>query len=1075
MKKMWKALAVLTAIALFGSAFTACKSDDDGDDGENNGGGTGGSGTVVEKTAHLVKFNAADTQWAATDMVIKDSASSGGKEGYLVLNHKIDLEKDDITIEADVKFSSLSGHVGLGFIAVDGSNRKAYSLLSGQNIKNVSCSLGGGGNGLTPAVSWSVDKTYHFKAALSASTKEIVYTVTDEAGTESINKTPIYHDVADVVYPALGGTTAENASYSNIKIAVKNNSEDTTYTFDGLDEQDVLSALSVNTSAVRLFLNGESTVTYTSTAKGEASGVNLEYDNSILEVTDDGNGTLTVKGIKPSTGTTLKVINKGATYITATISVVVEDFNAEDGYGALTTIYPAANADAAFEDGEFRITFDDVPAVSDTGSISIYDAEGNWVDTIKASNEVISVTTGKDINVKNQMIRVEGNSVYFTPHYGVLEAEKTYYIAIPKDVITAKLNGKDFTGLTNDKDKASWKFTTRAAVSASSTITVDGKEDSTANFRTIHGALLAIGAATGDYTIEVAPGTYREIIHFNGTANITITGTGSAARGADTVIQWTNLNKWNGSMDTRSVMYFGDKAGNVVLNNITIKNTCDRAKEGTADTQAEAFYYKSTNKVAANNCTFLSHQDTICTKGKAWFYNCYIEGDTDFIWGYSDVALFEKCDLVCLFDSAKSADSNYSVLFVARTGTKTAPKIGKGYVLLNSTVTVKDGVTNYLGRNAGSGDFYDQIALVNVAFTNEGSGTTNTDLWRDAKVYDYLDGKEDKIGLKFYNLTGDIATSAKIAHVAELSADAYAKEFNGRRAILNRVYNKENDEYELCGLSAKWDLTELELSFEAEEDTSVDEDSSSDGPIDITWDFQNEFAKDAVNIQAKTGVVADPDTLVELQVDATTGKLASRGGDAQFNTGAIIKVPVSAGSVVTVVSYPGYHSYTVAGTAADADSVSVTAEEAGFVEIVATGSAYLYKISVTGYQVPKAIDVKWDFQNEFAKDAVNIQAKTGVVADPDTLVELQVDATTGKLASRGGDAQFNTGAIIKVPVSAGSVVTVVSYPGYHSYTVAGTAADADSVSVTAEEAGFVEIVATGSAYLYSIAVTRLIQ
>ena len=546
------------------------------------------------------------------------------------------------------------------------------------------------------------------------------------------------------------------------------------------------------------------------------------------------------------------------------------------------------------------------------------------------------------------MIRVEGNSVYFTPHYGVLEAGKTYYIAIPKDVITAKLNGKDFTGLTNNKDKASWKFTVRAAVSASSTITVDGKEDSTANFRTVHGALLAIGSNSGDYTIEVAPGTYHEIVHFNGSANITIKGTGSKARGADTVIQWTNLNKWNGSMDTRAVMYFGDKAGNVVLNNITIKNTCDRAKEGTADTQAEAFYYKSTNKIAANNCTFLSHQDTICTKGKTWFYNCYIEGDTDFIWGYSDVALFEKCDLVCLYDSAKNADSNYSVLFVARTGSKSAAKIGKGYVLLNSTVTVKDGVTNYLGRNAGSGDFYDQIALVNVAFTNEGSGTTSKDLWRDGKVYDYLDTKEDKIGLKFYNLTGNIDTSAKIDHVAEISAEDYAKEFNGRRAILNRVYNKEKDEYELCGLSAKWDLTELEASFDAEEDTSVDEDSSSDGPIDITWDFQNEFAKDAVNIQGNTGVVADPDTLVELQIDATTGKLTSRGGDAQFNSGAIIKVPVSAGSVVTVVSYPNYHYYTVAGTAADADTVSVTAEAAGFVEIVATNTAYLYSIAVTG-------------------------------------------------------------------------------------------------------------------------------
>ena len=40
MKKMWKALAVLTALALFGSAFTACKTDDDDGDGNNGGGGS---------------------------------------------------------------------------------------------------------------------------------------------------------------------------------------------------------------------------------------------------------------------------------------------------------------------------------------------------------------------------------------------------------------------------------------------------------------------------------------------------------------------------------------------------------------------------------------------------------------------------------------------------------------------------------------------------------------------------------------------------------------------------------------------------------------------------------------------------------------------------------------------------------------------------------------------------------------------------------------------------------------------------------------------------------------------------
>ena len=138
MKKLKKALALLLGSAFLFGGLAGCNNNA-GEPGENPG--TSGPGekpvTPVEKTGHLAKFNAAATEWAATDMVVKGSGSSGGAEGYLVLNHKVDLEKDDITIEADVKFSSLSGHVGLGFIAVDGSNRKAYSMLTGQNIKNV--------------------------------------------------------------------------------------------------------------------------------------------------------------------------------------------------------------------------------------------------------------------------------------------------------------------------------------------------------------------------------------------------------------------------------------------------------------------------------------------------------------------------------------------------------------------------------------------------------------------------------------------------------------------------------------------------------------------------------------------------------------------------------------------------------------------------------------------------------------------------------------------------------------------------------------------------------------------------
>lgn len=74
--------------------------------------------------------------------------------------------------------------------------------------------------------------------------------------------------------------------------------------------------------------------------------------------------------------------------------------------------------------------------------------------------------------------------------------------------------------------------------------------------------------------------------------------------------------------------------------------------------------------------------------------------------------------------------------------------------------------------------------------------------------------------------------------------------------------------------------------------------------------------------------------------------------------------------------------------------------------------------------------------------------------------------------SRASDAQFNAGAVIRVPVTKEAEITVTSYPNYHNYTVAGTPADADTVNYTATAVdvatGYIEIVATDTAYLYSI-------
>lgn len=116
------------------------------------------------------------------------------------------------------------------------------------------------------------------------------------------------------------------------------------------------------------------------------------------------------------------------------------------------------------------------------------------------------------------------------------------------------------------------------------------------------------------------------------------------------------------------------------------------------------------------------------------------------------------------------------------------------------------------------------------------------------------------------------------------------------------------------------------------------------------WDFQT-MAADAVSFEKTSGTVPSDVAGIELTVDATNGKLATRGSDAQFNAGTIIKVPVkSVKDTVTVTSYPNYHAYTIGGIAATADVTNHTATTAeasqGYVEIIGTGSSYLYAYSI---------------------------------------------------------------------------------------------------------------------------------
>lgn len=144
---------------------------------------------------------------------------------------------------------------------------------------------------------------------------------------------------------------------------------------------------------------------------------------------------------------------------------------------------------------------------------------------------------------------------------------------------------------------------------------------------------------------------------------------------------------------------------------------------------------------------------------------------------------------------------------------------------------------------------------------------------------------------------------------------------------------------------------------------------------DVTalWDFQNRVPASLADVAllGTTGEVESTVDGVKLYVDATNGKfnVKDRASDAQVNPGTIICVPVkSAKDIVTVTSYPNYHNYTVGGIEATADVTEhkATTDEvsAGYVDIVVTGSCYLYNIKV---QFVSNIQTKELYSTDFSE------------------------------------------------------------------------------------------------------------
>ena len=142
---------------------------------------------------------------------------------------------------------------------------------------------------------------------------------------------------------------------------------------------------------------------------------------------------------------------------------------------------------------------------------------------------------------------------------------------------------------------------------------------------------------------------------------------------------------------------------------------------------------------------------------------------------------------------------------------------------------------------------------------------------------------------------------------------------------------------------------------------------------DRTWNFRKGSELMGSNGKLIQGTTGEVNGLV---IDATTGKFDSTRSDwAQFNTGAVVKIPVKGSCEITIGSYKESQA-TIDGTDVSSTEFKYTySGAAGYVDLVATADGYIGSIEVKHIAEPEANVENFTFvMDEHAVDGV---VKTG--------------------------------------------------------------------------------------------------
>jgi len=208
-------------------------------------------------------------------------------------------------------------------------------------------------------------------------------------------------------------------------------------------------------------------------------------------------------------------------------------------------------------------------------------------------------------------------------------------------------------------------------------------KDGSGRFKTIQEAINAVPDYRKKRTIiYVKNGTYNEkIILPSSKQSISLIGE-SAEKTIITYGDWAQkkniLGEDIGTSGSATIFISGN---DFFADNITFQNSAGPVGQAVA-------VHVSGDRCVFNRCRFLGFQDTLYTyaeSSRQYYRHCYIEGSTDFIFGWS-TAVFDACTIHSLRDSYITAAS-------------TAQNTKYGYLFYNCKLTADTSVHKmYLGR-----------------------------------------------------------------------------------------------------------------------------------------------------------------------------------------------------------------------------------------------------------------------------------------------------------------------------------------------------------------------------------------